>query len=114
MYLGPRLPFQRRANFDVLDLEDMIPTPIGLAFPPDSELLATTNYFLLKLKETGLLQKMRTEWMPTKKEEAPPTTTVLGFENLVFPFICLTLGVLLSICTVLIEMLKSFLRISGL
>ena len=85
----------------------MIPTPIALAFPPNSELVETTNFFLLKLKETGLLHKMRTKWMPKKEDEVPPTATVLGFENLVFPFLCLTFGVLFSVCTILAEKLQS-------
>ena len=110
MYLGPRVPYQRRENFVVLDLDDMIPTPIALAFPPNSELRYTINYFLLKIKESGLLDKMRRDWMPAKKEEVQEGATVLGFENLVFPFLCLASGLILSLSLAFVEKVRGSMR----
>ena len=106
MYLGPRLPYKMKTEFNVLDLEDMIPTPVAMAFPPNSELRTTVNTFLMKIREIGILDKLRRKWMPVlsdNNKDEEQSATVLGFENLVFPFLVLTFGTGLAVILSVIE-----------
>ena len=113
MYLGPRLPYKMKTEFNVLDLEDMIPTPVAMAFPPDSELRTTVNTFLMKIREIGILDKLRRKWMPVlsdNNKDEEQSATVLGFENLVFPFLCLASGLILSLSVAFVEKVRGSMR----
>ena len=78
-----------------LVLDDSISDYLAFGFQKDSEFVGLFNAFLLKLRQTGLLSKIYQRWIPrdeleTKTDE---TATVLGFENLSFPFMGLLWGV---------------------
>lgn len=94
-------------NANALNLDDKISVPVAMAFTPNSEILETFSPFLLKLKETGILQKIKQKWNLGRKEkeikQVKESGTVLGFENLSFPFLVLAFGIILSFLLVGVE-----------
>ena len=78
-----------------LNLNDSLREYVSFAFPRDSELLDAFNTFLLRMKQTGVLQRFQQKWIPNdiQKQEAD-AAIVLGFENLSFPFLILACGAL--------------------
>ena len=94
-------------DINALNLDDKISVPVALAFPPNSEILETFSFFLLKLRETGVLQKIKKNWnlarQPKQREEMQESGTVLGFENLSFPFLILAFGTISASTLAVIE-----------
>ena len=92
-----------------LNLDDKIPDYLSFGLPPDSELLDMINHFMFKLRECGILHKLTQKWMPRKSqignrwEQIPETGTVLGFENLSFPFVCLGFGIVMAVTLICLE-----------
>ena len=79
---------------------------IAVGLQKDSELKIALDFQLLKLKETGVLSKLirRSRWDHKKHENRPPPQAFsLGYENLLFPFICFIAGIILSTILALIE-----------
>ena len=101
-----------------LQLQDKISVPLAMAFPKGSEIEPIVSYFMLKLKETGLMSKMKQDWglgrgrQRNRWEEIQERGTVLGFENLSFPFFILGFGIASStVLSVLEIILASLLTI---
>lgn len=92
-----------------LQLQDKISVPLSMAFPKDSQIEPVVSFFILKLRETGLLDKMRQDWslggdrQRNHWEEIQESGTVLGFENLSFPFLVLGFGIATSFVLSLLE-----------
>ena len=97
-------------NVVALKLDDSIPDYISLGFPNGSEFLEVFNNFILKLRQSGILTKINEKWAPISNAKEVANTvapgTFLGFENLSFPFILLTLGIILGVVIALIEKLS--------
>ena len=81
-----------------LNLNDSLREHVSFAFTRDSELLEAFNTFLLRMKQTGVLQRIQQKWIPNdnQKQEAN-AAIVLGFENLSFPFLILACGAMAGI-----------------
>ena len=90
-----------------LNLDDQILTPAAMAFPQSSGLVKPFSVFILKLRESGILQKLKMKWKLSKgirlNEPSPGSGTVLGFENVSFPFAVLVLGILAAFILSLLE-----------
>ena len=79
---------------------------VGSILPPDSEFAEAFNYHLGRLAETGVLESilrefLETDWHGSNLREAQAIT--LGFENLLAPFIILSLGLLSGLVVALLE-----------
>ena len=104
MYFGYKLDSAHMGSVTALDLEDRLSIADAFAFPQDSELRESVNHFMLKLRETGVHDKLRQKWIPsTTRETAMGSGTVLGFENLSFPFLILAVGVMTSLAMAGVE-----------
>ena len=94
-------------NVVALNLDDTIPDYLSFAFPQDSELVDVFNHFFLKLRQTGVLQRISERWAPktlyNAQQDALESGTVLGFENLSFPFVGLATGIISAAVISLIE-----------
>ena len=87
-------------SLNPLILDEKISVPVAMAFTPNSEILETLSPFLLKLKESGVLQKIKQKWnldrQGGQQRQMQESGTVLGFENLSFPFLVLAFGIIVS------------------
>ena len=92
-------------NTKALNLDDSLKDYLAFAFQNDSEFVEVFNVFFLKLRQTGLLNKIYQRWIPRSFEEAKPDQLIsaLGFENLSFPFMGLMWGALVAGLIVLVE-----------
>ena len=65
---------------------------------------------LMKIRETGLLNKMWRKWKPTPKEDCFQSTsaTPIGYENIVLMFVLLPTAYLLSAIILVGELLYNF------
>ena len=96
-------------NVIALNLDDQILNPTSMAFPLDSELVQPFSLFILKLRETGVLRKLKMKWKlarDVRLNEASGESSsgiVLGFENVSFPFAVLVAGILAAMFVSLME-----------
>ena len=93
-----------------LKLEDEILLDQTFAFKKGSRYAEIFSFQIKKLREQGTLQKMRDKWFsqgpkPIPGREDPIVATVLGFENLLFPFLVLFLGAISGLVISTIEKL---------
>ena len=85
-------------NIITLDIRETRTMDKTLALRKGSELTTLFNHVILKMKEGGLINRMKNKWKgarDTVYEMAEPI--VLKFDNLFFPFAWLALGILLAI-----------------
>lgn len=99
VFFGFKLDSAHMNGVVALDLEDQLSIADAFAFPQGSELQESVNYFILKLRESGVHDKLRQKWVPSvaKETEEQSSGTVLGFENLSFPFLTLAFGVVSAV-----------------
>ena len=104
----------------MLDLSDELRMQFAFAFQKDSEFGSLFNYNLTKAIQEGIHHHLETKWMPFEPVEyqVVEDATVLDYDNLIFPFVCLFSGLVLSILGILAEkivfgILKSYLRHSS-
>ena len=93
----------------MVDLEPSLTTQIAFGLPKGSEFRAALNYFILKMRESGLLKRLKASTsdslantLGTEQGEA----AVLGYENLLFPFVCLFCGASSAFTLSMIERLQ--------
>ena len=90
----------------ILDIIENVATDKGLAFKKDSELTRSFNFNLLKMQESGLINRITNKW--TGRRDliyGLSEPLVLTFNNLFFPFGGLALGILIAIPITLVEMI---------
>lgn len=91
--------YLHNTSFKVTVLTDAFKDHIAIGFPKDSEFKDIFNYHLTILEESGILHKLRKKYF----SEALPLDLntsekiVLGFENVVFPFLYLFLDSYVSL-----------------
>ena len=68
-------------------LQDSVSSPTGWGLQKDSELLEFVNYHLIKMTETGIVNRFRRDAESGEREgpAALERVVVLGFENVAFP-----------------------------
>ena len=109
MYFGPAFYRTGMTGIVALTLEDKISVPVALGLNPDSELKQHLDHFILKMAETGIMNKIKQDWelassgQGSKFQHSPEMGTVLGFENLSFPFVTLLCGTATALLLALIE-----------
>jgi len=86
-------------------------TAFGWAYQKDSQLVGIFNYYTQKIRETGLLNRLRQEIVRNYHKKKDTTRVqeadVLGFENLVFPFLTLFIGIVFAFAQLAMEMIFS-------
>ena len=84
-------------------------TAFGWAYQKDSQLVGIFNYYTQKIRETGLLNRLRQEIVRNYDKKKDTTgvqeADVLGFESLVFPFLTLFMGIVFAFVQLVIEMI---------
>lgn len=80
----------------------------------NSDIKCSFDYQLLKLMNLGLLEKLQTKWMRKKKHQVEGRSTetnALGFENTLFPFLLLGIGMSLAGFVAITEFFLVFMHI---
>ena len=81
-----------------------------------SEFREAFNYHLLKLTEHGILKRIHNRWPDTSRNEefGIAEAATLGFENLLFPFSSLAIGMVAAVVLAALEGLqRKIMRING-
>ena len=91
-------PYEK--EFVSLDMADAVTLYNSLALRKDSEFTALFNYVLLKMQETGTMERMRLRWIVLGGEEdfggGMSEAIQLGYENVLLPFNCCAVGILVA------------------
>ena len=110
VFLGNIDGFDAKFIPDLIDLlvEDRLINAVGFALTKNSELRRMFNYHLVRIKENGLLKKINLKYpryKGHKREEKPERDALLqlGFGNVVFLFMIVLVGILLSVLLVVVE-----------
>lgn len=108
LYFASTLPYRLPSSpVTILNLEDMVDDPQGFAFQKDSEFVELFDFHILKLEESGIARRLRSELFPIATQDKSVNAGItLGFENLIFPFLLLFLGTAISALFFLGEYLK--------
>ena len=74
-----------------------------------SEFREAFNYHLLKLSEHGILKRIYNRWPDTSRNEefGIAEAAILGFENLLFPFSSLAIGMVAAVVLAALEGLQT-------
>lgn len=81
-------------------LQERIRVSLAWGFQKRSELLPVFNYYLHKMQQTGLVDRMLHKFIGNSKMNTDATTipdiNVLGYQNVAFPFLALLTGLLVA------------------
>ena len=81
-------------DLKALKMVDMTPVSQGFGLQKNSEFLDLFKHQMIKLAEVGILNRMKSKWPDTSRNEefemAQPAA--LGFNNVLFPFTLLAAG----------------------
>ena len=104
----PRSQSERKLLDQILELkmDDVNSGYATLALQRDSEFLPLFNHYIMKMKENGLLRKLYRDYhsyLFARENFEMVQPQPLGFNNVMFPFICLVVGVCLSITKAITE-----------
>ena len=111
LYLGLSRPLKRRISTEThkafeLKMDDSFYTHGGLGLQKDSEFLSMFNHYILKGMENGMLPKfLRAIRLEPQENFEMKEPQPLGLNNVMFCFICLGIGICVSIINVMIELL---------
>ena len=96
----------RWPNLVVLDITENTATDKSLAFNKDSEFTKIFNNNLLKMQESGLINRIKKKWYGDyDKVFGMSEPLVLTFDNLFFPFGCLALGIIFTFLIITAEVI---------
>lgn len=100
-------------SFEILNLEDSIEYQGAFGFPKDSELTPLFNYHLFQLYENGVWEKLTKKHFskPLPYEINPAHVSVLGFDNVLLPFLILGSGLGIGTLLVICEKIKINLKV---
>ena len=101
-------------DFLILDLVDQLNSHQAFGFPKGSEFRAIFDFQITKMKESGQIDLLRQKWLFSKPKTKLGSSTMsqlsqattLGFENAVFSFGILALGVFMAFVVAPIERLS--------
>ena len=81
------------------------------AFQRQSELLPLFNYHIHKMKQSGIIDRLRQKYLDEKNlvtSETIVDTNVLGYDNVMFPFLAFLIGLCVALLQLGIEVLCIF------
>ena len=110
MFMDLAAAFLGDRRFQVHKLDDQLYDYQTLAFKKDSEFTELFSHHLKIMEEGGILPKLRSDWIPSLGIDSSTNgitaeANILGFENLAFPFMILTIGSIVAFATSIIEYL---------
>ena len=81
-------------------MQERIRVPLAWAFQKGSELLPVFNYYLHKMHQTGLMDRLLQKSIGNSKMNTDATkvrdANVLGYLDVAFPFLALLIGLLVA------------------
>ena len=107
-WLMEQIPTETHKAFE-LEMDDGVYSIGGFGLQKDSEFLHIFNHYLLKQLESGVYRRIMHYafiYVDTKETFEMDEPQPLGLNNVMFCFISLGLGILLSLITVMIERIK--------
>lgn len=102
VFFGSEKYFYAVPGLRDLKMSSPFVTHLGFTFQKNSELLPLFNYHLLKMLESGTIDKISRKWKENDKPDGSRDVTaessqqealVLGYDNLLFPFLIIFAGV---------------------
>ena len=111
LWFGSYLGFMAdKRVLSLTEMQDRVVSQLAFGLQKDSEFKDVFDHLLLKMKQSGLLQKLAFQWL--KGGEPDPMrlpyiedAKKLGFDNLFFPVLVITCGVFISGIIVAAEVL---------
>ena len=89
-----------------LEIRETVVLYLSLVLQKDSEFTEVFNYHLLKMMENGKMEAMKLRWMTSSNQEFGISNAIqLGYENVMDPFACCALGVIVAAWMSLLEYL---------
>ncbi len=79
---------------------------LAFAFQKDFALKEIIDYQLLKFKQTGLLKKLANQYFRNIPRDCEPQIRELSFKATFIPFALLASGVLITLCSLLVENIR--------
>ncbi len=96
-------------RYRALKVKETFRDPLALGLQKDSEFRPLFDYYLEKMSESGLLDRMKTRWkakaLASRTRLVPQTTTSLGYDLLIGPFVLIAYSIATSILLLLLEKL---------
>ncbi|KAA0202947.1 Ionotropic receptor 201, partial [Hyalella azteca] len=104
----PVLDYIQRRECDLRLLNEHLFRQVNsFALQKNSPLMPSFNFFLMKLRDGGVLEKLRSKWWRSSScEGAQPAFTKLGLEEVSSCFMLLCLGMLLAVLLCFCECCK--------
>ena len=91
-----------------LEMTDAAAVTYGLGFTKEAEYTDLFNFQILKLLQSGIVNRISKGWFPKYDPDDEMTSSPLGYDNLVFPIIVYWFGVLFAVVISLCEKLSKF------
>ena len=93
------MDFLTNTSFQVLSLSDSVTMTSAYAFQRNSEFTKLFDYHLSMLDEAGLLEKIKKKYFykPFPYDIDSSKAIVLGFDNVILPFIILCIGSVIAL-----------------
>ena len=109
-FFGSALYFYNRTDIDKLDVIGSYDTFLALGLQKDSELLPLFDYYLIKMKQSGLLAKLLSGWQQTilhlSTTRNGNLATELGYRSVLLPFIFVLVGAGVGFLTLSTEVMS--------
>ena len=113
MFIDFLSAFVDNPNLQILQLNDQLYIHQTFAFKKGSEFEELFSHQIKVMEESGILNTLRKAWFPENGKTASniqgfdASANVLGFENLVFPFMILAAGSSIAIVSSIFEWLSN-------
>ena len=111
-----RVIFSLQTSTQKIRIKEEQKIVLGFALPKDSEFQGLFNHHLGKMEVSGVIDRMKREWLdpkPNKDFSSGGEAVALNYKNLIFPFCILIIGVIVSVFVIASERLMkpvSFLK----
>ena len=98
-----------KLGLSVIDITENAAIDKSFAMKKGSELTKIFNNNILKMQERGLINRSEKKWYGDRAQIFEMTEPiVLAFDNLIFPFGCLAVGILIAIPITVAEVISTF------
>ena len=93
-----------------LDIQEFANFYVSIGLQKNSELVEMFDYQIIKMQENGIIARFKHKWMynTDKNYYGMAEAVTLEFENLIFPFMCLVVGIVAAATVLLAEWILFF------
>ena len=113
LFYGAASTFYKYPDLTALDIKEKKRILNGIGLAKNSEFKSLIDFHLGLLEESGVLAKLTNKWLENGKMDPLPnanndmaSASVLGYDNILFPFLILVGGIALSLALSLMEFLQ--------